>query len=98
MTNQSATTVTLLIRLTVGASAQLRNQPLPEATVFGADHPSAVCSEHLRLAFSPDCSIQLAMTPLLELVSCGVELEPSAGGVSGWTLIDHVDLAAGGVP
>jgi hypothetical protein len=65
----------------------------PDATVPGVDHPPEVYSENLSVAFSPACSIQLAITPLLEVVSCGVMLALPVGRGVGCTETRKSDAA-----
>ena len=71
--------------MTDGTSAQLTNQSAPDATVAGADQPSAFRSDHLSVAEAPSRSIQLRSAPRDETVNCGCALPGAAGVASGAT-------------
>src|SRR5262245_5025360 len=86
------------MRNTVGMSALLRNQSLPEATCRTSDHPVGVRSANLSDAALSVCSIQLRSTPAFDTDNSGAMLRAAAGTARGSTLSDHcggADVAAG---
>src|SRR5262245_201050 len=94
---QLETSVPSFRRITVGVSAELRNQLPPDATRLTSDHPVGVRSANFSVAALSPCSTQLRSAPRLETVNCGSMLCVPTGSVSGSTLTAHdggVDVTA----
>src|SRR5688572_24641606 len=66
-----ATSVPSRLRITVGTSASVTNQPPLDAIVFAAVHELPVSSENFNVAVVSVCSSQLRTTPRSDAVSCG---------------------------